>query len=452
MSFSGLYIGASGLTAAQRAVEVAAHNVSNANTTGFTRQRLTVSTSTPTPGTAGARGSGQYGTGVTLVSVNRLRDRLADVAYRSEAGVAGAATARSETLSRAETVLGTFGDGAPEALSRFQAAWDQLSLSPSDPAARQSVLTTGQALATSLSGTAQQLGAVTQEIGLRIGDQTAELNGLLSSVANLNTAINRALTDAQQPNDLLDQRDNALDRIAALTGATITQGANSMIDVSIGGRSVVSGGAAEQLTATTDAQGIPVLRFSDGTGANPGGQLGGYLSTVHVDLPAFRADLDAAALGLRDAVNAVHRAGIGADGSTGLDFFAGTSALDLRVALMDPRKVAASLTGAANDGGNALAMSGLRTTKAVNGTSTVGEALQAFGGRVGQAAADAARNATTAEASLSGAQQVRSAADGVNVDEEMVDLVKYQHTYQAAAKVISVVDEMLDKLINQMVR
>ncbi len=451
MSFSGLYIGASGLTAAQRAVEVAAHNVANANTTGFTRQRLTVSTATPTPGTSGARGTGMYGTGVTTVSVDRLRDRLADVAYRSEAGVTGSATARSETLSRTESILGTFGDGANEALSRFQAAWDQLSLSPSDPAARASVLTTGQALSTSLQGSAQKLTGVTNEIGQRIGDQTDELNGLLSSVATLNAAIARAQTDAQQPNDLLDQRDNALDRIATLTGASLGQDSNGMVTVSIGGHQVVAGGTAEALTAGTDAQGIPVLSFANGSNASPGGSLGGYLSTVHVDLPAFRADLNRIATGLMSTVNAIHRAGIGTDGSTGVDFFSGTSAADIAVAITDPAKVAASLSGSVDDGSNALAMTALRTSQAV-GSNTVAEAMQALGGRVGQAGADAARNARTAEAALSGAQQVRSSADGVNIDEEMVDLVKYQHSYQAAAKVISVVDDLLDKLINQMVR
>ena len=451
MSFSGLFIGASGLTAAQRAVEVAAHNVANANTVGFTRQRLTITTSTPTPGTSGARGSGQYGTGVTTVSIDRLRDRLADVAYRSEAGVTGSATARSETLTRTESILGSFGDGTNEALSRFQAAWDQLSLSPADPAARASVLTSGQALATSLQSSSQQLTGVTDEIGLRIGDQTGELNGLLSSVATLNGAIARAQKDAQQPNDLLDQRDNALDRIATLTGATLGQDSNGMVTVTIGGHQVVTGSTAEALTTGTDAQGIPTLSFADGTNASPGGSLGGSLSTVHVDLPSFRADLDQIARGLITTVNAIHRAGIGTDGSTGTDFFSGSSAADIAVSITDPAKVAAGRSGAVDDGSNALAMSGLRTARAV-GNNTVAQAMQAFGGRVGQASADAGRNARTAEAALSGAQQVRSSADGVNIDEEMVDLVKYQHSYQAAAKVITIVDDLLDKLINQMVR
>src|SRR5690348_1427096 len=144
MAFSSLSIGASGLYAAQRAVEVAAHNVANANNEGFTRQRVTIESSRPTPGTAGMRGSGDLGTGVAVLEVSRLRDRLADVSFRTEASITGAADARAETLGRADSLLGTFGNGAPEDLSTFLASWNQLSLTPTDASARASVLAAGQ--------------------------------------------------------------------------------------------------------------------------------------------------------------------------------------------------------------------------------------------------------------------------------------------------------------------
>ena len=92
MAFSSLTIGASGLYAAQRAVEVAAHNVANANNEAFTRQRVTLQSALPTPGTAGMRGDGDRGTGVAILDITRLRDRLADVSYRAEASISGAAS------------------------------------------------------------------------------------------------------------------------------------------------------------------------------------------------------------------------------------------------------------------------------------------------------------------------------------------------------------------------
>lgn len=448
MSFSSLGIGSSALQAAQRAVEVAAHNVANSNTAGFTRQRLAVSTATPTPGTLGMRGDGQRGTGVTVISIDRLRDRLADVAFRSEAAVSGAASARSSALDRTESVLGAYAEGTPEALSRFLAAWDQLSLNPTDPAMRTSVLATGQQLATGIAGTAAGLTAVGDEVALRISDGVDEANGLLEHVARLNLTIADATSSAQVPNDLYDQRDVALDRLSQLLGTRVVRGEDNTVEVWAGNVRLVDEGTARTLVTSSDAGG-PLVQLDDGTPLPSGGESGGYLAVARVDLPAYRAQLDALAVGLRDAVNAVHGAGAALDGSAGGDFFTATSAADFAVrADLGPEGIAASLSGAASDGNNALAMSALRTSPAVNG-ATAGEALRAFNGRVGQAASDARRGASTAGLGLESAAQSRAALNGVNVDEEMVDLVRYQHSYEAAARVIAIVDSMLDTLINR---
>jgi flagellar hook-associated protein 1 FlgK len=450
VSFSSLTIGASALYAAQRAVEVAAHNVANANNEGFTRQRVTITSSTPTPGTAGMRGDGDRGTGVTVMDISRLRDRLADVSYRAEAGASGSATARSDTLGRAEALMGTYADGAPEVLSSFLTAWDQLSLTPDDAAARASVLTSGQQVASTLNGAQQKLDAVSNEVSLRVGDDVNELNGLLSSVAKLNYEIVKASTSDREPNDLLDQRDVALDRISALTGAKIDAQPDGSVTISTGSTVLVSGITAQSVTASTTN---PVTVSLGGSPLSVAGEIGGYVATAGVDLPAYRAKLDALAVGLRDVVNAVHRQGVGTDGSTGVDFFTGTDASDFAVnPNLTAAGVAASKGGAATDGNNALGLAAaLRTSTSVGG-QTVGDALRAFGAQIGQAVTDATRNAKTASASLVSAQSARASADGVSVDEEMVDLVKYQHSYEAAAKVISVADGMLDKIINDMVR
>ncbi len=462
--FSTLSIGASALYAAQRAVEVASHNVANATNETYTRQRVTVQASTPTYGTAGAGGSGDRGTGVTIVSLSRLRDRLADVSFRSEAGNAGATAARSETLSRAESLLGTYGDGAPEALSAFLSSWDQLSTTPDDSAARASVLSAGARLTDALTGAAQRLDDVSTEVGLRVSDDVTELNGLLSTVAKLNASIIKAQTEQREPNDLLDQRDAALDRVAALTGARIeAQRDGSVTVTTTSGTNLVQGQVAAAVgVTTTQPVGVTI-------GGNPlalAGEIGGYVSAAATDLPSYRAQLDAVAVRLRDVVNAAHRAGVGSDGSTGSDFFTGTSAATLAVnpaltlaglgagtTTSHLSSSGATVPGAApGDGTGALALvAALRTTRDGNGQS-VADLLRAVGSRVGQAAADATRNAHTANASLTSAKTARASADGVSVDEEMIDLVKYQHSYEAAARVVSIADGMLDTLINSMVR
>lgn len=450
MSFSTLGIGASALTAAQRAVEVAANNVANANNEGYTRQRLTITNAYPTPGTAGLRGDGDRGQGVVVIDVTRLRDRLADVSYRSEAAVSGAAGARADTLARTTDVLGTYGNGLPEELSAFTAAWDQLSMTPQDPAARASVLTKGQQLVDSTNGAATRLTEVAHEVGLRVGDDVNELNGLLTHVASLNDAIVRAQSEMRSPNDLLDQRDTALDRIAALTGAKIDPQPNGAVNVSVGAVSLVSGQTA---SAVSLAAGPPMALSVGTTPLTVTGEIGGYTATANVDLPAYRSQLDSIAANLRDVVNAAHRAGTGLDGSTGTDFFTGTDAASFALnPALTPDALAASTGGQLADGNNALAISAAVRTSAAFGGSRIADQVNALGTRIGQAANDAARGAATSSSSLAAARTARASTDGVSVDEEMVDMLKYQHAYQAAAKFISVADGMLDTLINGMVR
>lgn len=446
MSFSSLTIGSSALFAAQRAVEVAANNVANANTDGYTRQRLTITASQPTFGTPGSRGDGDRGTGVTVISVDRLRDRLADVSYRSEAGVSGAASARAEMLGRTDSVLGTYGDGAPEALSTFVAAWDQLGLTPSDPSARSSVLDSGRNLADSLNAADATLTAASGEVSLRVGDDVSEVNGLLSSVAKLNSDILRAQTSSREPNDLLDQRDSALDRLSTLTGAHIDTNADGTVTLTSGSVDLVRGDQAATLTSSGD----PVtVSLAGGPQVSLAGEIGGYVSVAAVDLPSYRSQLDAIAQQLYDTTNAAHAAGVGLDGSTGKALFSGTTAATIEVdPTLSASSVGSSLTGAPSDGNNAISIA----TALRSGSPSLSQALVALGSRMGQAAANATRNATTQSSSLTSAQAARASADGVSVDEEMVDLVKYQHSYEAAAKVISIADGMLDKIINGMMR
>lgn len=450
MSFASLYVGYTALNAAQRSVEVAAHNVANAGTAGYTRQRLAVQTAPPTSGTAGLRGDGMRGTGVSVMSIDRLRDQLADTSWRSEAGLEGAASSRADALTRTEGVLGAYASGAPEALSAFMVAWDGLSRSPDSSAARMTVLSGGAALATSLRESAQGLSAVSGELSTRIGDRVGELNGLLAHVADLNGAIQRAVVDGGDPNDLYDARDTALDRLTQLTGATVTRGDREAVDVSLGGTSLVKGITATSLQPQGEGQDL-VLTSADGDPVVAGGLLGGDLSVLKVDIPDYRARLDTLAQAVRDTANAVHTRGTDLNGGPGGDFFTGEGAADLTLRPgLDEDGVVAAVNGNRLDGEGALAMSAaLRTSLAV-GTQTLASALRGFSAKVGQAVTDATRGADSAKQGMAAVTLARTSANGVNVDEEMVDLVKYQHSYSAASRVITIVDEMLDQIINKM--
>ncbi len=280
-----------------------------------------------------------------------------------------------------------------------------------------------------------------------------EVNDLAGRVADLNAKITDALAKGSAPNDLLDQRDVALDRLAALTGATTRAGsAPGQVDVQVGGAALVAGLVTRPLVATRSGTGVPGVAFVDGP-ATVGGELGAAVRVLSVDLPQFSAQLDDVAVRLAGDVNAVHAAAYGLDSGgpgsppDGGAFFTGTDARSLAVrAGLTERGIAVSASGAKTDGNAALTMSGLRSA----GDPTVGDLVRGLTGRLGAASAAATRDAATAGAGLSAATALRDSANGVNIDEEMVDLVKYQHAYQAAARVISMADDFLDTIINRM--
>lgn len=459
--FSTLNIGSSALFATQRAVEAASQNIANATVDGYSRQTVKIATATPTPGSAiGDRSDGMRGNGVVVLSVDRMRDQLADSAYRSEAAADGYAGARATTLDRAQGILGSVTDGATSKLDAFWSSFDALSNTPTDAAARDAVLNAGEEVARTLRDATTQLDQITSDAASEVSTDVASINNLASQVANLNQTILDATASGQSPNDLLDARDRAIDQLTTLAGVTVHQDSKGIVDVYIGTQNLVRGNQSFGLTAgTTPGTGVPTVSWSgDGTSVAPGGEIGGYLAVTTVDLPNLRSMLDNVAVGLRDAVNTTQAAGKDLSGTAGAPFFTGNDAATIAVIRppdLTGAKIAASESGAANDGNHAIALADLRSkTDAVtfaDGTkASVGDALRAVGGKLGALAAGADATHSATNTSLASADKSRESANGVSVDEEMVDLVKYQHAYSAAAKVISTADAMLDTLINHL--
>lgn len=444
---TSLNIGVSALRAAQKQMEVTAHNIANVGTEGYSRQRVELEPSRPSPGVFGARGDGMMGTGVTVADVIRMRNTLSDAALRAEAGGSGAADARAEVLARAETVLGPVDEGVPAALSKFFTAWDDLSLNANDSGARLATVDAGTSLTAQLRSASGEIDRLMQDTGLSIGDTVAEINVLARKAAELNQAVAEAMAGGHSPNDLQDARDVVLDKLARLTGGIVRAGDLGSADVYVSNRALVRGREVEVMKANVGSP-AGATWAADNKPITSGGRLGALTDLVNTTLPALRADLDAIALGLRDTVNAQHQLGFDQDGNPGIAFFTGTSAADIGVnALMTGRKVSASQSGAAVDAANALAMAGLRKTPAV-GTDTLQQALHGFAGKLGSMSSTAKSTADAMRSVVDNVKNERDEFSSVSLNEELADMVRFQHAYEAAAKVIQVVDQMLDHLIN----
>lgn len=448
MSFAGLNIGRTGVSAAQRGVEAAGHNASNVNTPGFTRQRVNFAAAVPSMTSTGlSLSGGMVGTGVTVQSISRLRDSFLDSSWRAQAAVAADAAATADILGRVENLIGTVTSGLPKMANQFFASWSDLSINPSDPAARQAVLSAGEVVARELSTIASQLNQIGPDSTSKAVDLVTEANALIEHVARLNVEIANATSMNQSPNDLLDSRDQLIDQLSGLIGARV--GAvedNGQVALYLEGQPLVRGKYAYPLDVTTTPSG-PVVSFANGTVANPGGQIGGLIKTATTMVPEILAGFDEWASNLINEINAIHAGGAGVDGTRGNAFFSGNSASTIAVAATTGN-LAASTSGLAADGSNALKLMQLADTRDVNGT-TIGDRLRGMFSAIGLTNQQAQLIASTSNNTAENLDLARQSVHAVNADEEMVDMVRFQRAYEANAKVISICDGLLDTIINR---
>ena len=446
MGFDQIRISSSGLMAAQKAMEVTSNNVANASNRSYTRQRVEIGTLPSVDSSGGAH----------VLAVTRMRDVFADYTYRNQAGTAGAQQARADALSRAETAIGPIDAGLVAQYGEFYDHWNTLSISPSDLAAREAVLSSAR----QISGEYRRVDA---DLTQQVTDAAAfaehgleEANALLQEIATLNGVIAQARLGGADSSDLMDSRDAAADQLSGLTGATIRTSMDGRIEVKIGAATVVTGEYATTLSLAGDGSAGNPLRALLASGSDAGmtgGRIGGMLTAANTDIPALRVRLDAAANALRSQVDAQHQAGFGLDGSTGMSLFSGTSAATLGVnASVTAEKVAASAVnpaGGLGDGGNAMLVAAQRQD--VSPSSAMAR-LRTYVVSVGSDVAGARRSAELAQTALDGIADARQEQIGVNVDEELVELIRYQRAFQASARAVAAADEVLDTLINRMLR
>lgn len=441
------------LLAQQQAMDAVSHNVSNVNTPGYSRQRVVLSP-------VGSPMGDGVGGGVSFDGVQRVRDAFVDFQMRQEKQSAGESQTRADSLHMAELSLAEpSAIGLRSVMSRFFNAWRDLSNAPEDGAARSAVVQAGQTFALTAQRIAQGFTDLQDDADARLGNSIAEVNNLAAHIAVLNQKISSVRAGGDPAGDLTDQRDLALDRLSELASVTYYEQENGSIDVSLGGRSLVHGMTAAAITLTPN---IANNNYSDVTWELDGaavnvtsGEIGGLLKQRDVDIPSRLDDLNTLLSQIIDDVNTTHAAGFGLDGvTTGTLFFSGTDASNITVnaAVFANTGLiaAATATGAVGDAGNALAIAGLQTAKNLAGGSATYDSF--YGGlvsRLGVAAQDAQSLSDAQSLTVDHLEELRQSVAGVNVDEEMINLVSYQRGYEAAARIIRAVDEMLDTLINR---
>jgi len=456
-TFSGLTTALSGLVAQRYGLDTTGANVANANTPGYSRQRVTLDPASPTgTGTALFSRYDGPGTGVRVTDLQRMSDELVTSRVRQERSTSEFLDVDRATWSRVEVALGEPGTtGLTARLSTFWDSWQGLANSPESTAARNQVLQAGAGV-TDVLGTLATSVQVAWADGLsQVQLLTTEVNATARSVAELNASIRDTTAAGGTANELLDRRDALVVRLAELTGGTVRPGELGQVDVFVGGTAVVRGDRASALAldpaspaslAGVQAGGSVGLTGTGGAGIDvPGGRLGALLMTVNSTLPGVLDDLDATAAQLGADVNAAHTTGQGLDGTSGRPFFSGTTAAGLAVAITDPRQVAAAAGGA-----GALDNTLADTIGRIGSSTTSPDAAwRQFVSDVG-ARSQAAQRRSGAQAVVVGdVMAAREAVSGVDIDEELTNMVMFQRGYEGAARMLTAVDQALDTLINR---
>lgn len=445
--FLTLHTALSGILASRAGVETASHNVANANSEGYTRQTVT-QLSRPT---GYAAPYGRVGTGTEVDDITRSRDRFLDMRLRSGLGTMAGLDVRSALLTRVEEAMSEPDMGVGAALDATWDAFEELSLDPTDPAARRNVLSTLENLTARIRTAAGSWQQVDEDARSTLEHDSNEVNRLLDEVAGLNEAIRRS-SSLSKPNDLYDRRDLALDRLAELVGATSVEQDNGTVRVSVNGIGLVDGTTVRPLDF--DSSTLQLVHPS-GVDLIAGGEVAEVQRFLTQDLPSRREGLDVFATELVTALNDRHGQGWRSETDQGGDLLTlGSSAATLTVAISDPTELATSAHSGppfpVHNGESAAALAALREDAvAVGATRSLGQAWREMVTDIG-VSVQTAENAAAAQRGLNTAAELaRRGEHGVSVDEEMVSLVQYQHAYSASARVMSAVDELLDVLITR---
>lgn len=431
--FSTLSTSVSGLRANQAALGVVSNNMANVNTVGYSRQRINLTASDPYKS---ASFNGQLGTGVTAEGVSRVSNQYLEARIQREQANADSWSIQLELLEEIE--LGLDSLDLPTRLSDFWDAWHNLSVNPTLESSAYEIQQQAEALIGALQSAGQLLTDVESEINETITDQTTQANTLSEQIAKLNEEISLSVKMGQEPNTFLDQRDVLIRELVGITGAAVTYNDDSTVSVTLD--ITDSLGVSQQLNLVDGSDFEVIPDGADVESTN--GSLYGLKNIRDNELQTYKAGLDELATSLVTKVNDLHNPT--AD-PAGINFFneSVTGVADL--ALSDEVKADEN-----NIGANTTSTEEKETlaTNIYNLGTEFARDISSFFEKVGTAVKVAETQSSYEEDMMWELENLRADVSGVSLDEEAVNMIMYQRAYESSAKLLSVIDEMLETLIN----
>ena len=445
---TSLLIGSQALEVAQGALAATSNNIANANTPGYTREVPQF-----VENEQSQSGNETIGGGVSLTGLQSVRDELLSLQIQSQTSLQSSADTQSSSLQEIQTNFTTSGGDITSALSAFSSSLAQLSANPSSSAVQQGVISSGQNLAQAFSTTANGLTSVQSGADTQVTQTVAQINSLTTQIAQLNGQVAQLTAAGQDGGTTEDQRDELVQQLSTLTGITVVQSSDGEVITTGNGTPLVMGSQSYSLQTSTGSDGMQHVLDSNGvdiTKAIQGGQLGGAIEIRDQVIPGFLTQLNSLASQFTTAFNAAQAKGYDSTGKTGTNFFSVSSsatAASMSVAISDPSQIAISSDGSAGSNGNVANLSAALTSALPSG-QTPAQAYAGLVDAVGTAASDASSQSTAIGQNLTQLNNQKDSVSKVSVDEETTNLIRFQTAYEAAARIVSTIQQLNTDTIN----
>ena len=448
-----LSIARSALMAQQAQLETTGHNIANASTPGYTRQRVRLVANTPlrTP-------AGQIGTGVSMDGIERARSAILDANFRTESGSLGKFQTTYDSLSSVEAMMGEPSDtGLAASLDAFWASWSDLAADPSGSATRTMVRQNGQQVAAQLNDLANRLSTTSSQTIVAVSSQLNDINANAAQIVTLNAEIQASEGGGRTAADLRDARDLAIDKLSSILPIRTVEQPGGSVSIYVGDALLADRASSREMTLLHTADG----KFSAGFADNSrpieltSGSVSAQLELLNTHLPGLQNQLDALAKSIVDGVNALHATGrITSGPKTGAlagDFFSGTTASTIALSgavKLSLDAIATGTSGASGDGTVAQKIADLQNAALPGlGGGTAGSFYADMVTGLGATIADANRMATSQQTLVTQVANQRSAVSDVSVDEELVNMIAFQQAYVAATRIVNMANEMMQSVL-----
>ena len=433
-----LHSAGTGMSVSQASIQTTSHNINNMNTPGYSRQKVEQSAKSAysNPGYNSSLGPGQLGTGVQATDIVRIRNTFYDFQYRNETHNYGQTSIKYQHYTNMEKIFNEPSDSAiSSSMSEFFSSWQELSKSPNDEGAKDIVIQNAKYLANNISTVKSKLDQLSSQAEKKLNDDVSEINDMLNQIRDLNKDIKLIQGSGKTPNDLMDKRDAVIDDLSYKLNLE-----NSDVQKLINKK--LEDGTPVTLDELKNIKGVS-------------GEIQGSLDMID-KISEYTDDLTNLAKGLSQAVNNI----LNGKDANNTDAIPSTNQVIFEFnADEDPIiKANDKLLDSPKDlfitADVAQKMYNLKDEKiTIDGEDiTIGNYYNNIIQKLGNESKEVIRAEKNQSKLIEEIDNLRLNVSGVSLDEEMVNLIQFQHSYNASAKVISTIDSLLDVVVNSLVR